>query len=143
MTSTAIPTRSVASERQERAGNEAVGPGDERGGEIRAQHVERAMREVHQVHDAEDKREPRRKQEQQQPELQTVEALFEEEQHRGLRTTERRSARQDDISLCPSCRPSAASPISPLHRALVVELVLAVLDDGGNGLERQIAVVHP
>ena len=28
----------------------------------------------------------------------------------------------------------------PLHRALVVELVLAVLDDGGDGLEREVAV---
>src|SRR5215208_8136371 len=28
---------------------------------------------------------------------------------------------------------------SPLHRALDVEFVLAVLDDGGDGLERQVA----
>src|SRR3974377_2558575 len=30
-------------------------------------------------------------------------------------------------------------PASPFHRASVVELVLAVLDDGGDGLEREIA----
>src|SRR5437016_928871 len=29
---------------------------------------------------------------------------------------------------------------SPLHRALVVELVLAVLDNGGDGLEREVAL---
>src|SRR5437016_3714528 len=33
----------------------------------------------------------------------------------------------------------ACGASSPFHRALVVELVLAVLDDGGNGLEREIA----
>ena len=71
-------------EGQESPCNEAFGQWDERGGEIRSQHVERAMSEVHQVHDTENKREARRKQEQQQPELQTVEALLEEEHHRGM-----------------------------------------------------------
>src|SRR4051794_23790765 len=33
-----------------------------------------------------------------------------------------------------------APKASPLHRALVVEIVLAVLDDGGDGLEREIAL---
>src|ERR1700747_3302302 len=37
--------------------------------------------------------------------------------------------------------PSAfARPPSPLHRALVVELILAVLDDRGNGAEGEIAL---
>src|SRR5438105_10016588 len=37
------------------------------------------------------------------------------------------------VSLC-------AVQFSPLHRALVVELVLAVPHDGGDGLEREIAL---
>ena len=65
-------------ERQQRAGDEAAGPGREGRREIGAQHVERAMREIHQVHDAEDEREAGGEQEQQQPELQTVQALFDE-----------------------------------------------------------------
>src|SRR5262245_20427923 len=41
-----------------------------------------------------------------------------------------------------SCPPSfvLCRLTSPLHRALVVELVLAVLDDGRDSLERQVAV---
>ena len=68
-------------ERQHRAGDEAAGPGREGGGEIGAHHVERTVRQVHQVHDAEDQRQPGREQEQQQPELQAVQALFDEQQH--------------------------------------------------------------
>ena len=78
ITSTAMPTSSVASEREHGADDEASGQGREGGGEIGADHVERAVRQVDQVHDAEDQRQPGRKQEQQQPELQTVQALFDE-----------------------------------------------------------------
>jgi uncharacterized DUF497 family protein len=39
------------------------------------------MREVDQVHNAEDQRQAGGEQEQQQPELQTVQALFDEEKH--------------------------------------------------------------
>ena len=39
------------------------------------------MRQVDQVHDAEDERQPGRQQEQEQPKLQTVQALFDQQQH--------------------------------------------------------------
>src|SRR5690242_18620096 len=36
--------------------------------------------------------------------------------------------------------PHSRFPRSPFHRAAVVEAVLVVLDDGGDGLERQISL---
>ena len=68
-------------EREHGAGDEAAGPGHEGRREIGADHVQRTVREVHHVHDAEDQRQSGRQQEQQQPELQAVEALFEDEKH--------------------------------------------------------------
>ena len=68
-------------ERQHRAGDEAAGPGRKGRGEISAHHVERTVRQVHQIHDAENQRQPGREQEQQQPELQSVQALFDDQQH--------------------------------------------------------------
>src|SRR6185437_3480313 len=73
------------SERQQRAEHETAGPGREGRGEIGAHHVERAMRQVDEVHDAEHQRQPRRQQEQQQPELQSIQDLFDNEQHRSPR----------------------------------------------------------
>ena len=72
-------------ERQQRAQHETAGPGDEGRGEIGAHHVERAVREIDEVHDAEHQRQPRRQQEQQQPELQAVQELFDDEEHRVFR----------------------------------------------------------
>ena len=57
---------------------EAAGPGGERDGEIGAEHVLHAMRQVHHVHDAEHQRQPRRDQEQQHAELQPVQRLDEQ-----------------------------------------------------------------
>ena len=68
-------------EREHGAGDEAAGPGHEGRREIGADHVQRTVRQVHHVHDAEDERQAGGQQKQQQPELQAVEALFEEEQH--------------------------------------------------------------
>ena len=62
---------------------EAAGQRREGRGEIGAQHVERAVRQVDQVHDAEDQRQPGRQQEQQQAELHAVEALFDQVEHRS------------------------------------------------------------
>src|SRR5688572_21411770 len=39
-----------------------------------------------------------------------------------------------------TCRVSLNRPSSPLHRTARVELVLAVLDDGRDGLEREVAL---
>jgi hypothetical protein len=47
--------------------------------------------EVHQIHNAEDEREPSREQKQQQPELQTVQALFDKQQHRISATDDERT----------------------------------------------------
>src|SRR6185437_6845123 len=55
------------------------------GGEIGAHHIERAMREIDEVHDPKHQRQPRRQQEQQQPELQSIQDLFDNEQHRSPR----------------------------------------------------------
>jgi hypothetical protein len=63
------------------AHHEAVGQADEGRGEIGAEHVERAVRQVDQIHDAEDERQTRREQEQQHAELDAVEALFNEIKH--------------------------------------------------------------
>ena len=51
----------------------------ERGGEVRADHVQRAVREVDHVHDPEHERQPGGEQEQHQPELQAVQGLLEEQ----------------------------------------------------------------
>jgi len=64
-------------ERQHDGGDEGAGPAEERGGEIRAHHVERAVREVDEIHDSEDEREPGGHEEQHHAELQAVEALLE------------------------------------------------------------------
>ena len=68
-------------EGEQRPGEEAAGQRREGGGEIGADHVERAVRQVDEIHDPEHQRQPGRKQEQQQPELQAVQALFDEQQH--------------------------------------------------------------
>jgi hypothetical protein len=63
------------------AHQKAVGQADEGRGEIGAQHVERAVREVDQIHDAEDQRQPGRQQKQQHAELNAVQALFDQVEH--------------------------------------------------------------
>src|SRR4029079_10878730 len=55
------------------------GPRRERVGEVRADHVEAAVREVDDAENAEDQRQPARDQEQQQPVLRGVQALDEED----------------------------------------------------------------
>ncbi len=65
-------------EGEHRTKHEAVGPGREGGGEIGADHVERAVRQIDQVHDAEHQRQSRRQQKQQQAKLQAVQALLDE-----------------------------------------------------------------
>ena len=73
-------------ERQHHADDEIPGPRHEGRGEIGAHHVERAMRQIDEVHDAEHQRQSRRQQEQQQAELQSVQELFDDEQHGSFRS---------------------------------------------------------
>ncbi len=68
-------------QRQHGAQHEALRERRKGRGEISAQHIERAMRQIDQVHDAEHQRQPGGQQEQQQPELQPVQALFDEQNH--------------------------------------------------------------
>jgi hypothetical protein len=62
---------------KQHAGDERAGELHEGGGDERAQHVKRAVREVDHVHDAEHQREAGGEQEQHQPELQAVQRLLE------------------------------------------------------------------
>ena len=80
ITSTRHADEERGAEREQRAEHEAAGPGREGRGEIGADHVERAVRQVDQVHDAEDQRQPGRQQEQQHAELHAVQALLDEKQ---------------------------------------------------------------
>ena len=68
-------------ERQRRREQEVAGPEEEGRREIGAHHVERAVRQIDEVHDAEHQRQSGREQEQQQAELQSVQDLFDDEQH--------------------------------------------------------------
>jgi hypothetical protein len=139
----------------------------ERRGEIGAHHVERAVRQVDEVHDAEHQRQPRRQQKQQQPELQrrsrivrrraawvfwvkiAEDALSEAKpvgkvnQHDGFAGVLNPSYGSVDRKTAAARSAMTAvfgtTPRS-LHRAFVVEAVLVVLDDGGDGLQRQRAV---
>ncbi len=61
--------------------HEAAGPHREGRGEIGAEHVERAVRQIDEVHDAENERQPRRQQKQQHAQLHAVKALLDEIQH--------------------------------------------------------------
>ena len=101
-------------QREQRASDEAAGQRGERGGEIGADHVERAVRQIDQIHDAEHERQPGGEQEQQQPELQAVQALFDEQQHgrsdAAPRADESTSAETDD----------AASQVRPARPPSVV-----------------------
>ena len=65
-------------DRAEHAQHERAGHPDEPGGEERADHVERAVREVDHVHHAEDQGQARGEQEQHQAELQAVQRLLDE-----------------------------------------------------------------
>ena len=69
---------------QHDADEERAGQRREGGGEVGAQHVERAVRQVDEVHDAEDQRQAGREQEQQQAELQSVEELLDQQQHGAI-----------------------------------------------------------
>ena len=76
-----MPTSSVAGSASTTASSEASRSScEERGGQVGADHVERAVGEVDEVHDAEDQRQPGRHQEQHHAELQPVEALLDDEQ---------------------------------------------------------------
>jgi hypothetical protein len=78
------PLEQVAEDRGERdAGDEprhepVAEPGREREREVRAEHVEAAVREVDDAHDPEDQRQTARDEEEQQPVLDRVQALDEE-----------------------------------------------------------------
>src|ERR1700722_2322765 len=69
------------SQRHEGAEHETSGQRGKGRGEIGAEHVERAVRQVDQVHDAEDQRQPGGEQEQQHAELHAVEKLLDEIEH--------------------------------------------------------------
>ena len=73
-------------ERQDNPKNEIPGPRHEGRGKIGPHHVERTMRQIDQVHDAEYQRQPRREQKQQQAELQSVQELFDDKQHRHFKS---------------------------------------------------------
>ena len=95
-------------EREHDAEHETAGPRHEGRGEIGAHHVERAMREIDQVHDAEHQRQSRRQQEQQQAELQSVQELFDDEQHGPLHRAGQRRAESKTAAA-----PSAAAGHRP------------------------------
>ncbi len=67
--------------REQHADNEIPGPRHEGRREVGAHHVERAVRQIDEVHDAEHERQSRRQQKQQQAELQSVQELFDDQQH--------------------------------------------------------------
>ena len=75
------PDQERRHQRESDAAEERVGEAGEGRGEVGAQHVERAVRQVDEVHDAEHQRQSGSEQEQQEPELQPVQELLEEEQH--------------------------------------------------------------
>ena len=79
-----MPTSKVATSASSDAADEIAGQRGEGRGEIGAEHVERAVRQIDEIHDAEHERQAGGKQEQQQAELQAVQALFDKQQH-GLR----------------------------------------------------------
>ena len=58
--------------------HEAAGERREGRGEIGADHVERAVRQIHEIHDPENQRQTGRQQEQQQAELEAVQELLDE-----------------------------------------------------------------
>ena len=89
------------------------------------------MREVDEIHDPEHQRQAGRQQEQQQSELQPVQALFYEQKHGAFADDDR----------CGLRRLYLISPEQRLfHRALAVECILVVRDDGGDSLEHERAV---
>ena len=66
-------------EREQQRGDETAGHGVEHHGEIGAEHVLHAVREVDEIHHPEHQRQPRRDQKQQDAELQPVEKLNDKE----------------------------------------------------------------
>ena len=74
MTSSAMPAASEATSARISAEHETSGRRGEGGGEIGAEHVERAVRQIDQVHDAENQRQAGREQKQQHAQLHAVEA---------------------------------------------------------------------
>jgi hypothetical protein len=73
------PDQQRGGQRQRQPQHEAAGQPDEGHGQIGAEHVLHAMRQVDEVHHAEDERQPGRDQEQQDAELQAVQDLDDEE----------------------------------------------------------------
>ena len=71
------------SERGAKPDKERAGRGEDGGGNIGADHVKRAMRQVDQVHDAENEGQPGRHQKQHDPELDPVQHLLDEVDHRA------------------------------------------------------------
>ena len=68
-------------ERGGKAEEERAGRGETRRGDIGADHVERAMREIDQIHDAEDQGQPGRHQEQHDAKLNPVQHLLDDVDH--------------------------------------------------------------
>ena len=137
-------------QREDRAEHEAAGDCGEGRGEIGAEHVERAVRQIDQIHDAEDQRQPGRQQEQQHAELDAVQALFDEVEHGPVPAANScRSHGPMRHDLAPKSKTAEArasgrrcAPLSPMHcgmlhfSSICRELVLVVLDDVLDGLQR-------
>ena len=90
-------------QREHGAEHKTAGDGREGRGEIGAQHVERAVRQVDQIHDAEDQRQPGGQQKQQHSELHAVETLLDEVEHlfvtlRASRTLSSSAQADDPVS---------------------------------------------
>ena len=119
-------------EREHHADDEITGPGHEGRGEVGAHHVERTVRQIDEIHDAEHQRQSRRQQKQQQAELQSVQELFDDEQHGHFVPALTIEAQWQQRRRSSAAAAMAAIPMS-LHRAFVVEAVLVVLDDGRDG----------
>ena len=76
------PTAPTTTHRDDRAEQQALRPQDDRVGDVHAQHVERAVRDVDDLHHAEGERQPAGDQEQQRRGEQAVEGLGDEVGHR-------------------------------------------------------------
>jgi hypothetical protein len=75
--------RHAHDQRAEEPGRDAkqigAAPLGDRNGEVRADHIERAVRQVHHVHDAQHQRQSRGQQEKHHAQLNTVQQLLEDE----------------------------------------------------------------
>ena len=76
-----MPISAVSGSASSTASTKLSSSGVKRRGQVGADHVERAMRQIDHVHDAEDERQTRRHQEQHHAELKPVQPLLDQQKH--------------------------------------------------------------